>query len=177
VRRRHAPKRFRLRSTDPPEVEFHKTVADLLDWILLPPTVWTTFPAGWGELPISTAARLKACGLKPGFPDILIWRHDGHSMGIELKKPGKKPTAEQHDVHVRLGVIHVPVYVCVDINEVIMALRNFGLPLRKMAIDGVDYGAKGHHSEEARGAAQSTQSAKQATQVKVPCTVIGTPLK
>ena len=152
MKRRHAPKRFRLRSTDPPEVEFHKTVADLLDWILLPPTVWTTFPAGWGQLPITTAARLKACGLKPGFPDIFVWRSDGRSVGLELKKVGKKPTEAQLLMHDRLSAVGVPVYVCQDVNEVITALRAFKVPLRKMAIDGVCH-AQDHDGEEARGAA------------------------
>jgi VRR-NUC domain len=147
VKRYHAPKRFKLRATDPAEVEFHRSVAELLDWILLPPTVWTTFPAGWGDLPIATAGRLKGCGLKAGMPDILVWRHDGRSIGLELKKVGKSASAKQREMHARLLGVGVRVYICETLEEVLQALAIFEVPLRSMHLDGE---ANGDQNAEAR---------------------------
>lgn len=162
-RRHHAPKRFKLRSTDPPEVELHKSVADFLDWCLLPPSVWTTFPAGWGKLPITTAARLKACGLKPGFPDIMVWRPDGRMCGVELKKPGEKPNLDQNSVHWRLKAIHVPVFVCCTLEEVNAALIAFNVPLRRFKYQGADHASQSDEGDEARGAQEPAQGTRTQT--------------
>ena len=76
------------------EIDLHRSVAELLDWCLLPPAVYTTFPAGWGKLPPKTVGRLKACGLKTGMPDILVF-NAGKTIGIELKRPGGRLSKAQ----------------------------------------------------------------------------------
>ena len=64
------------------EIDLHRTVAEMLDWAMLPPAMWTTVPGGWGYLPGATAGILKACGYKKGFPDILAF------FAFEKSDPG-----------------------------------------------------------------------------------------
>src|SRR5215468_12790351 len=56
-----------------PEGALHRSVAELLDWCLIPPALYSTFPSGWGQLNKATAGTLKACGLKAGWPDIMVF--------------------------------------------------------------------------------------------------------
>ena len=65
-------------------MDLHASVAGQLDWRLKRPAFYTTFPAGWGKLPGMVAGKLKACGLKAGMPDLLVW-YEGRTVGIELK--------------------------------------------------------------------------------------------
>lgn len=112
-----------------PEDDLHISVAEWLDWMLLPPAVWTTFPAGWGKLPKATAGRLKTLGLKPGFPDILIF-HDRRCVGIELKA-GSSTSSAQRTMHALLKAAGVNVYVARSIDEVRTVLFAEGLPMRR----------------------------------------------
>lgn len=70
-----------------PEEQFHKAVAQYLAVALRPPTIWTTFPAGGGGK--VRGAKLKAMGLKAGWPDILVLHRASKTttkvLGIELK--------------------------------------------------------------------------------------------
>lgn len=111
------------------ESDFQRTVADLLDAVLLPPALWTTFPAGWGHLGRATAGRLRGAGLKPGMPDILLF-HRGQTLGLELKVPGGRLSKDQRDMHDKLRRAGVPVFVCFDIETVLLTLRMMGLPMR-----------------------------------------------
>jgi hypothetical protein len=118
--------KFRLASFVPTEYELQRSVADMLDWLLVPPAFYTAFPAGWGKLPPATAGLLKACGLKRGFPDILIIDHDGkvpypRVIGIELKRNDNKSTTsdEQDAMHQKLINAFCRVYVARTIEEVL----------------------------------------------------------
>jgi hypothetical protein len=122
----------------PSEDQLHRSVAEFLDLALLPPAVWTTFPAGWGEFGLKTAVRLKNSGLKPGMPDIFVYdRHRVSSnrtytkvVGLELKKPGEKPSAAQQLMFARLRDVGVAIHVCESINDVVRALSHEGIGLR-----------------------------------------------
>jgi len=113
------------------EADLHKAVADLLDVALMPPAVWTTFPAGWGQLGKAVAGRLKAAGLKPGFPDILIFCN-GTCVGIELKAPEGTLSMEQTDMFRRLASAGVKIHVCRSQTDVLNALRRENLPVRNL---------------------------------------------
>lgn len=113
----------------PTEAQLHASVADLLDWGLYEPTVYTTFPAGWGELCKATAGRLKGSGLKRGFPDLLLF-HDGRCVGIELKTKNRKPSAAQQFMFARLRLCGMKIYVCQNADEVIDALADAKIPFR-----------------------------------------------
>jgi hypothetical protein len=97
--------------------------------MLLPPTVWTTIPSGWGKLPPATAGMLKACGLKPGIPDIMVFC-PGKVFGIELKIPGAKQSSMQQEMAARLAAVNIFVFVAHTVDEVADILRMQGVPCR-----------------------------------------------
>lgn len=115
------------------ESALHKSVADYLDLALLPPALWTTFPAGWGSLGKATAGRLRGSGLKAGFPDILIF-FSGRVAGIELKTVTGLVSKAQHQMFLRLSEAGVRVYICRNLDDVIGVLEQESLPHRKLEI-------------------------------------------
>ena len=131
-RRARGPSAFRATLT---EDQLHRSGAELLDWILIPPAVWTTFPAGWGKLPKATAGRLKASGLKEGMPDVLLF-YEGAAFGIELKKPGKGLSGVQRAMRPKLEAAGVELATCSSSEEVVEALRRWKFPLRSALING-----------------------------------------
>lgn len=118
---------------DPTESQLHQSIAQLLDWILVEPAFYTTFPAGWGRLSKGTAGRLFASGLKKGMPDILVFA-PSRIIGIELKAGHNSVTAAQRDMFARLQGVGVTVYVCRDQHGVVLALRDADIPHRKHSI-------------------------------------------
>jgi hypothetical protein len=140
---------------DPSEADLHRAVAEYLDWMLLPPAVYSTFPAGWGKLGKAMAGQLKASGLKPGMPDIFVF--DRHTMianrtytkvvGLELKAPGQKPSAAQQLMFSRLRGLGVMIYVCECLEDVIAALKEQQIGLRSSW-----QGAQQEHRSEQPGA-------------------------
>lgn len=155
----------------PTELQLHRTVAEFLDWALKPPAVYTTFPAGWGKLSEAMAGQLRACGLKTGFPDILIF--DIHQMitnrriypkvvGIELKtKTGV--SAAQQLMFPRLKAVGWAIYVCRDLESVVAALREQRVMLKTgwtTAIKEKDHAAS-DQGAEARSAEEPTQRSLQ----------------
>ena len=123
-------KPLRLRPTEPTEGELHATVAQFLDWSLLPPALYTTFPAGWGVLTRATAGRLKGSGLKQGMPDLLLFLN-GLCFGIELKSYKGTLTPVQRVMHKKLRDAGMPVAVCISLDEVIRIVEAWGFPLRR----------------------------------------------
>jgi hypothetical protein len=115
------------------ESALHKSVADYLDLVLMPPALWTTFPAGWGKLGKATAGRLHGAGLKAGFPDILIF-FNGRVTGIELKTESGPVSKNQYLMFMRLYEAGVHVYICRSIEDVTGVLEQASLPHRKMEI-------------------------------------------
>jgi hypothetical protein len=141
--------RPRFKLTPPPiaEDELHIAVADALRVLILPPAQWTTFPAGVGELPPQTAARLYRKGLAPGWPDILVVHR--RLYGIELKAPGGELTRTLHIVRPRSGRVvermgqrerfpllegaGMTIAVCLSVVEVVGQLHHWGIPMRRAA--------------------------------------------
>lgn len=123
----------RLPRLNPTEAQLHAAVADLLNWMLLPPAIWTTFPAGWGKLGRATAGRLKRSGLSSGFPDILIF-FNGHCVGVELKAANGVVSKDQHKMFMRLYEAGVRVYICRTTDDVIGVLEQESLPHRQMEV-------------------------------------------
>lgn len=150
----------------PSEKQLHRTVAEFLDVALVPPTVWTTFPAGWGKLSDAMAGELRACGLKKGFPDILIF--DIHQIianrtytkvvGIELKTKTKASAAQQL-MFPRLRDLGIAVYVCHDLQQVIAALREQCVIMRARGWDNEAPSNKGTEARRAEEPPQGPQAA------------------
>ena len=132
------------------EIDLHRSVADYLNWMVLPPAVWTTFPAGWTAMRPGAAGRLRGCGLKAGMPDILVF-YNGSTLGIELKALGGKPTPVQRDMLGKLYTAGVKVHVAHSIDDVHAHLVNHGIPLRKSSY--------GNQASEGRRPQESAQGA------------------
>lgn len=118
----------------PTESELHLSVANLLDWVLLPPALYTTFPAGWGVLSPSLGQKLRRSGLKPGMPDMMVF-YNGRCFGIELKARKNGLSDEQKAMFPKLADAGVPVYVCRSIEAVWEVLVSHDVPLRKVRGD------------------------------------------
>lgn len=111
------------------ETALHGAVAELLDWILVPPAVFTTFPAGWGKMTPAMAGMLHRCGLKRGMPDILVF-HARRCLGIELKVPGRSQSAAQRAMTAKLTGAGIDVFVARSVDDVATILEREGIPLR-----------------------------------------------
>jgi len=128
------------------EDELHESVARALDLLLLPPAMWTTFPAGSVPLSPQFAAKLSRLGLKRGWPDVLVLH--GQLFGIELKRVGGilsrtrvvrtrsgavRVLDGQVDVFPRLVAAGMSIAVCRSVDEVLAALATWQVPLRMAA--------------------------------------------
>jgi hypothetical protein len=137
------PARFKLRAPVIPEQDLHESVADALDKLLMPPAMWTCFPAGSVPLPPQFAAKLARMGLKPGWPDVLVLHR--RLIGIELKRRGGRLSRTrivrtrrgtlrelvgQEDVFPRLQEAGMVIGVCHSSGEVLTFLAACGVPLR-----------------------------------------------
>jgi hypothetical protein len=135
---------FRLVHDVKPEDDLHFEVKEALDRLLLPPAMWTTFPAGNIKLPPRDAAKLYRLGLKRGWPDIFVL-YD-RTYGIELKRQdgrlsktrlvrtrrgGLRQLDGQEDVFPRLEAAGMRIAICRSWSEVQTALAGWGVPLRR----------------------------------------------
>jgi hypothetical protein len=118
--------------SNPAETDFQKAVAELLDWILIPPAFCCAFPAGWGKLGKATAGILQAAGLKRGMPDILVFDRNRRVVGIELKVKPNTATAKQREMHAKLKACNINCYVCYTQEEVLVALHREGVAYRRV---------------------------------------------
>lgn len=106
---------------DPTESQLHQSIAELLDWILIEPAFYSTFPAGWGKLTKGTAGRLYASGLKRGMPDILVFDRN-KVAGIELKAGKNSVSSAQRTMFAKLQAVGITVHVCRSQEDVLAAL-------------------------------------------------------
>lgn len=111
------------------EIGLHRSVADFLSWTVLPPAVWTTFPAGWTAMNTGAAGRLKGCGLKAGMPDILVFSN-GFTIGIELKTTKGVVSPVQEKTFADLRKAGVPVHIASSVDEVEEYLCMHSIPMR-----------------------------------------------
>ena len=110
------------------EAALHKAVAEYLGWVLHPPVIWTTLGHGGGGR--IRGAQLKAMGLKPGWPDILIIAPGPNVLGIELKRPGKggSQSPEQRAVEAGFHGVRAWYVLCRSVEEVRRALDFIKIP-------------------------------------------------
>lgn len=135
--------RLRLEAAQP-EAELHEAVAKAMTFLVLPPAMWTTFPAGNVALPAAAAAKLYRLGLKRGWPDVLVL-HAGRIHGLELKRAGgrlsRSYTARtrrgslvlrdgQASVFPRLQAAGMTIGVATSVDEAMSLLKAWGIPLR-----------------------------------------------
>ena len=102
-------------------------VASYLDLALPPDAAWTTVEHG-GKRGKREAGRLKAKGVRAGWPDILII-YRGRAICIELKSEKGRLSPAQKDLHPRLQLAGALVYTATRIEHVEGFLRAT-VPLR-----------------------------------------------
>lgn len=139
------PRPFKLKAPRVPETDLHQNVVDGLAKLVAPPAEWTTFPAGHIKLSPRDGAKLRRLGLKPSWPDLLVL-HGQRIYGIELKADGGKLSKTrivrsrktgrarivegQTEVFPRLKEAGMLIVTCGSLDDVLVALRTFGVPLR-----------------------------------------------
>jgi hypothetical protein len=141
------PARFKLRAPVIPEQDLHESVADALDKLLMPPAMWTTFPAGSVPLPPRYAAKLSRLGLKPGWPDIFVLhqrlygvelkRHGGQlsrTRIVRTRRGGLRERAGQRETFPLLEAAGLTIGVCDSLPAVLAFLAACGVPLRLHAV-------------------------------------------
>ena len=115
-----------------PEETLQRQVAHFLDSHLAHGAVWFHPPNGGGRSKAEAGA-LKAQGVKPGIPDILIFCN-GTVVFIELKAPKGYPSPAQRDMHARLRAAGYQVGVARSLADFLALMAEFGVPLRHLRI-------------------------------------------
>ncbi len=109
----------------PLETVLHKQVAELLRQHCLPSWRWTHIASG--ELrDIRVATKLKAMGVRRGWPDLILLAPGGKAHGLELKREGEDLTNDQEDF--QMWAIRTGATYCVarSIKEVHIILDAWG---------------------------------------------------
>ncbi len=117
------PRKRRPPITPVSEEILHRHVAQFLDVVIKPPMIWTTIPAGGGGL--IRGAKLKAMGLKKGWPDILIIAPGPVVLGIELKRTDGRQSDEQRAIEWGFAACNAWYTVCRSVGEVDKAVHFF----------------------------------------------------
>lgn len=117
-----------------PEAQLHRAVAAYLRLALRPPTIWTTIGHGGGGK--VRGAQLKAMGVQPGWPDVLVI---GRSMmmrdpqlvivGFELKSPAGRQAPEQKAFEVAFKAIGGLYRIARSVEEIEQFLSMTGMEL------------------------------------------------
>lgn len=130
-----------------PEGGLHEAVADLLGRVVLPPAMWTCFPAGNIPLPRAYAVKLARYGLKRGWPDFQI--QHGKAYGIELKtvrgrlskgryvegRGGRiRYVPGQQGVLGQLEAAGMEIAICRSVEDVLAALQAWQIPTRGVRV-------------------------------------------
>jgi hypothetical protein len=110
------------------EDDFQEQVCRFLDHALPRGCEYWAVPNG-GFRNRAEAQRLKKQGVKTGVPDltVLSW---GRYIGLELKAPKGRASDAQLYMHRKLREAEARVYVCKNLDDVIAALTECGVPLR-----------------------------------------------
>lgn len=118
---------WKRRKREHPERDLQIAVAAYLAVALKPPTIWTAFPAGGGGK--VRGGQLKAMGLKPGWPDILVIAPGPVVVAIELKAKVGRQSPEQKIVAKAFWDCKAPYYLCRSAGDVQMSLEDCRVPL------------------------------------------------
>ena len=114
-----------------PEQILQQQVAQYLAVALGPRTFWTAILANPRNK--VHGAIQKSMGLQAGCPDLMVF-WDGRAIGIELKSAAGRISLAQRETHKRMADAGVPVFLARSLDDVRIALRAAGCPLRDRAL-------------------------------------------
>jgi hypothetical protein len=112
-----------------PEDALHRDVARYLARVLTDETVWFHPPNGGGRSK-REGAKFKAQGVKAGVADIVLV-YQGRHFEIELKSATGKQSESQEAWQAALERAGGKYVVSKSVEDVKMALRDFGIPTRE----------------------------------------------
>lgn len=110
-----------------PEQQFQISLVRDLRKILAGGVFITAFPAGGGGY--TRGAFLKAMGLVPGVPDLMLI-YQGRIYFMELKARRRRMSAAQVDCRLTLRHVGASVEVVENLDEALAALRVWQIPTR-----------------------------------------------
>lgn len=130
----YAEKKQRVRREPDPSVpsEHQSQVAVISWWALackqygLPPQSLAAIPNGGARDPI-TGARLKAEGVRAGFPDLILMAKRGEygALIVEMKKDGNYPSAAQREIIAYLKSAGYACEVCWSSDDAIAKITEY----------------------------------------------------
>jgi hypothetical protein len=121
----------------PREIVLHVAVAKLLRDHARPEWRWSHFPAGEAR-DLRTGARLKAMGLKRGWPDFLLIAPNGLTHCLELKRLGESLSDDQREFEAWCAASGVPHVVAYTLDDVLSALGGWGALKVNIAFAGFE---------------------------------------
>jgi hypothetical protein len=90
------------------------------------PNVFWFHPANGGARTAVEGAIFKACGVRPGTPDLILIK-EGKSFALELKATGGRLSPAQHEAHDELRRAGAEVATAVGIDDAIGELEQWQL--------------------------------------------------
>lgn len=119
--------------TPGPEELLHRACFEWIDLHVAtyPILSWAIHVPNGGKRPKGEAGKMKAMGVKPGVPDILLpMPHNGYAgMAIELKSPTGPVSADQRDWLEEFEARNYCTAVCRELDSFIAVARRFlGVP-------------------------------------------------
>ncbi len=109
----------------PKELALHIAVADHLKAYARPDWRWTHFPAG-EERDKRHAAKLKAMGLRRGWPDFVLVSPEGRFHGLEMKRRGEGLSEDQEEFREWCDGLGIPFAWADDLGEAVGILEGWG---------------------------------------------------
>jgi hypothetical protein len=114
-----------MKLAPPLEITMHVALERLLCLSLNPEWLYTHIPSGEYRDKV-TAARLKAMGLKAGWPDF-IFMGPGKVFFLELKRKGGKPSEAQKEVAAGLKARGCLYHLSDTLDDAIATLNEMGI--------------------------------------------------
>jgi VRR-NUC domain len=109
----------------PKEIALHMCVAKLLKDHCLPEWEWGHIPNG-EQRDIRAASKLKAMGVRKGWPDFIFITPYGSVMFLELKREGGSLSGEQDEFRLRCIKRRIPFVVASTIDQVLTTFEEWG---------------------------------------------------
>jgi hypothetical protein len=128
-------RRYRtVRALEPSELQLQISLVEWCRWKLRPDVLFWHCPNG-EQRDKRTAAKLKAMGVLPGVADLqFMWGRKSDSgktipalLFLELKAPGRKPSAEQCGFGLAVRCIGASYHVVDDVDDAMRIIDNYGL--------------------------------------------------